>query len=387
MSKQIESQSVTKAENPKTTGILQRVRSGEQGEDLQEAESPFYESRFQANLAMIPVREVPNKTGLPDGLKAGVEALSGYSMDDVRVHYNSSKPAQLQALAYTQGTEIHVGPGQERHLPHEAWHVVQQMEGRVKPRIQMKGVQINDDVGLEKEADVMGGKAFIHSHNTSSAHESHSQCSNKNISSTVSPIIQMGKKRKKSRSGYEADDDDDYVPPQGKKQKRFHIPKTTQEDVVKTTAHRRKHVNPRYSEIFTCPGCRRPLAFTKGGKGGKLTFTRYSYTSKSGNRRTLRSLALDHQPVWAERERILKGQGASIDEMKEDHNDPDRLRALCKRCNESHKYETKKKIQYESDTDEEGFFTPNDEPENKGGYKDFRYDKDDDPNSGAGITV
>ena len=27
-----------------------------------------------------------NRTGLPDNLKAGVENLSGYSMDDVRVH-------------------------------------------------------------------------------------------------------------------------------------------------------------------------------------------------------------------------------------------------------------------------------------------------------------
>jgi hypothetical protein len=61
-----------------------------------------------------------NKTGLPDQLKAGIEKLSGMAMDDVRVHYNSSKPAQMQALAYTQGTDIHVGPGQERHLPHEA---------------------------------------------------------------------------------------------------------------------------------------------------------------------------------------------------------------------------------------------------------------------------
>lgn len=98
----------------------------------------------------------PNQTGLPNNLKAGVENLSGYSLDDVRVHYNSPKPAQLQALAYTQGTEIHVAPGQEKHLPHEAWHVVQQMQGRVKPTMQMKGVQINDDEGLEKEADAMG---------------------------------------------------------------------------------------------------------------------------------------------------------------------------------------------------------------------------------------
>jgi hypothetical protein len=80
-------------------------------------------------------------------------------MDDVRVHYNSSKPAQLQALAYTQGTEIHVGPGQERHLPHEAWHVVQQKQGRVMPTMQAKGVVINDDGGLEREADLMGKKA------------------------------------------------------------------------------------------------------------------------------------------------------------------------------------------------------------------------------------
>jgi hypothetical protein len=100
-----------------------------------------------------------NKTGLPDDLKTRVENLSGYSLDNVRVHYNSSKPAELQALAYTQGTDIHVAPGQEKHLPHEVWHVVQQMQGRVKPTMQMKGVGVNDDAGLEREADVMGVKA------------------------------------------------------------------------------------------------------------------------------------------------------------------------------------------------------------------------------------
>ncbi|AFY33603.1 DUF4157 domain-containing protein [Calothrix sp. PCC 7507] len=101
-----------------------------------------------------------NKTGLPDNLKAGIENLSGMAMDDVSVHYNSSKPSELQALAYTQGTEIHVAPGQEKHLPHEAWHVVQQKQGRVKPMIQVKGVGINDDEGLEREADVMGSNAI-----------------------------------------------------------------------------------------------------------------------------------------------------------------------------------------------------------------------------------
>lgn len=107
-----------------------------------------------------PFQKKPNETGLPDQLKDGVESLSGYSMDDVNVHYNSSKPAQLNAHAYAQGTDIHVGPGQEKHLPHEAWHVVQQKQGRVKPTRQLKGkVNINDDTVLEKEADVMGTKA------------------------------------------------------------------------------------------------------------------------------------------------------------------------------------------------------------------------------------
>lgn len=102
-----------------------------------------------------------NQTGLPDGLKAGIESLSGMSMDHVRVHYNSAQPAQLNALAYAQGSEIHIGPAQEQHLPHEAWHVVQQAQGRVNPTLQMRsGVQVNDSHDLEHEADLMGAKAL-----------------------------------------------------------------------------------------------------------------------------------------------------------------------------------------------------------------------------------
>lgn len=104
----------------------------------------------------------PNNTGLPDKLKSGIESLSGMSMDHVKVHYNSAQPAQLNAHAYAQGSDIHVAPGQEQHLPHEAWHVVQQAQGRVQPTMQMKsGVPVNNDVGLEAEADVMGGKAVM----------------------------------------------------------------------------------------------------------------------------------------------------------------------------------------------------------------------------------
>ncbi|MCP4341227.1 MAG: DUF4157 domain-containing protein [Desulfobulbaceae bacterium] len=101
-----------------------------------------------------------NDTGLPRPLKAGLEVLSGLDLSDVRVHANSSKPAQFNALAYTQGDDIYVGTGQEKYIPHEGWHAVQQMQGRVKPNIQAKDVSINDDDELEREADEMGEKAL-----------------------------------------------------------------------------------------------------------------------------------------------------------------------------------------------------------------------------------
>lgn len=108
-----------------------------------------------------PLQNKTKNTGLPHKLKSGIENLSGYSMDDVQVHYNSNKPAQFQAHAYAQGANIHLGPGQEKHLPHEAWHVVQQKRGSVKPTLQMNGgANVNDDAELENEADLMGGKAL-----------------------------------------------------------------------------------------------------------------------------------------------------------------------------------------------------------------------------------
>lgn len=117
-----------------------------------EEEDELMQGKFEATVQK-------NETGMPDNLKAGIEGLSGFSMDDVRVHYNSDKPATVQALAYTQGTDIHVAPGQEQHLPHEAWHVAQQMAGRVEPTTEVGGLPVNDSIELEHEADVMGARA------------------------------------------------------------------------------------------------------------------------------------------------------------------------------------------------------------------------------------
>ncbi len=103
--------------------------------------------------------KVDSNTGLPLQLKAGVEQLSGVSLDDVQVNYNSDKPSQLKAKAYAEGNQIHLSSGEEKQLPHEAWHVVQQKQKRVQPTVSMNGTQINDDPTLEKEATQMGEKA------------------------------------------------------------------------------------------------------------------------------------------------------------------------------------------------------------------------------------
>lgn len=175
---------------------VQRQEKPEEEEPLQGIfeNKPEQSIRTLYSTASIQ-RKKENRTGMPDILKAGVENLSGIDMNDVRLCYNSSKPREVGALAYTQGTNIHIAPGQERHLPHEAWHVVQQKQGRVQPTLQAKGVEINDDAGLENEADVMGSKALSSmSVNMNTRHDFSTIPTNDNLNRSalqMKPVIQM----------------------------------------------------------------------------------------------------------------------------------------------------------------------------------------------------
>lgn len=98
-----------------------------------------------------------NRTGIPDSMKRRAEEFSGFSFDDVKVHYGSDKPGQLKALAFAQGSQVYLGPGQEQHLGHELGHVVQQKQGRVRPTGSVKGQPLNDSRSLEAEADRFAG--------------------------------------------------------------------------------------------------------------------------------------------------------------------------------------------------------------------------------------
>ncbi|MCT4639742.1 MAG: DUF4157 domain-containing protein [Bacteroidales bacterium] len=113
----------------------------------------------EEDMQMKPIQ----RKSAPDGLNSilyNVSALTGTDVTDAKINLNSSKPAAVQAHAYTQGTDIHVSSGQEKHIAHEAVHVAQQKQGRVQPTIDVAGLPVNDNPGLEREADIIGEKAL-----------------------------------------------------------------------------------------------------------------------------------------------------------------------------------------------------------------------------------
>lgn len=94
-----------------------------------------------------------NRTGIPDDLLQRAEEKSGMSFADVRVHYNSAKPMQVGARAFTQGKNIYIGSGNEDCLKHELGHIPQQELGHVPTTTTIGGYAVNDDPVLEREAD------------------------------------------------------------------------------------------------------------------------------------------------------------------------------------------------------------------------------------------
>jgi|GEM_PF-3570729 len=100
---------------------------------------------------------------LPERLRRVLERLSGYDLSDVRVYPGSPWPARIGARAFVLGSDIHLSPGAEDALEHEAWHAVQQKQGRVHAT-RLAGfaphpsedMGLNEEEKLEREADTMG---------------------------------------------------------------------------------------------------------------------------------------------------------------------------------------------------------------------------------------
>ncbi|XWK89401.1 MAG: DUF4157 domain-containing protein [Phormidium sp.] len=124
------------------------------------------QSSIQRQPAPAPTSSSSGNS-IPSAIRAKMETSFGTSFGDVKIHTGSTQAKSIGALAYTQGTNIHFAPGQYKPdtpsgqslLGHELTHVVQQRAGRVRVPSQSKGLPINADPALEKEADDMGAKA------------------------------------------------------------------------------------------------------------------------------------------------------------------------------------------------------------------------------------
>ena len=164
-------------------------------------------------------------------------------------------------------------------------------------------------------------------------------------------------------------DDSDYEEPVAGGHPRFNFNMGTKQAVIRRTAHRRTHRNPAYQDVWTCPACRRPLAYQQNGN---FQLARFNYTSRKGNKKSEVAPQMDHYPPWARRHNNLVAQGATSDQIRTDHDDLTRLRALCRPCNGSHDYESDEVADYSSGSDESGYATPSSEPDNAGNYSKFK---------------
>lgn len=176
--------------------------------------------------------------------------------------------------------------------------------------------------------------------------------------------IQLGKRRKESSD----DSGDEWKPPEERRKHRYTFSQDTRRSVIGKAPKNK-------SGLRVCPGCGMPLADRKGRE------IKTYYISKSKKRHNIVSGQLDHYPPWAGRLKKLKAKRKSTAAIRADHDDPTRLRALCRRCNQSHKFEKTKKLPDSGFSDEE--YYSEDEARDKEIWKKFRR-HDDDDNSGAG---
>lgn len=117
-----------------------------------------------------PFQLKSSPSGLPEDTLNQMSGAFGQDFSGVNIHADSQSAVDSGALAYTQGQDIHFAPGQydpksqsgQELIGHELTHVVQQNEGRVQANNQVNGMPLNDDHGLEKEADEMGEKVAQH---------------------------------------------------------------------------------------------------------------------------------------------------------------------------------------------------------------------------------
>lgn len=126
---------------------------------------PVFQLKTESNPSDNPNSKNEGNSG--NAVMQKMENAFQTDFSNVQVHQNSKEATNIGAHAFASGNDVHFAPGQynpntqkgQELLGHELTHVVQQRQGRVQPTVQGKGLAINDDAGLEKEADDLGAKA------------------------------------------------------------------------------------------------------------------------------------------------------------------------------------------------------------------------------------
>jgi hypothetical protein len=143
---------------------IQRAEPEEDDELQMKSASPAQSTQNQ------PLQRKPS-TGsgrvIPEPVREKMEKSFGTSFSNVSIHTESAQAKNIGALAYAQGSQIHFAPGQynpnstsgQALLGHELTHIVQQRVGRVPTPKQSKGLPINANPALEREADLLGARA------------------------------------------------------------------------------------------------------------------------------------------------------------------------------------------------------------------------------------
>lgn len=119
----------------------------------------------QANPPVFQLKRI-NSNGMSEETLNKMSNSFGEDFSNVNIHSDSKSAVDVGALAYTQGNDIHFAPGQydpasssgQSLLGHELTHIVQQREGRVQANNEINGMPLNDDKGLEQEADEKGAQ-------------------------------------------------------------------------------------------------------------------------------------------------------------------------------------------------------------------------------------
>lgn len=115
--------------------------------------------------AFQPAAQLQNESvnGISHSENNAVKELSGGKVDlhesGAKVETTSSSDSRLKSVgARSMAVQGQAIVGDSRDRGHEIWHLAQQEMGQVQPTTEINGTPVNDDKGLENDADVKGAK-------------------------------------------------------------------------------------------------------------------------------------------------------------------------------------------------------------------------------------